>query len=448
MQFFIFMCAIYCTAAMVFASDIEAETLIPNIEAEVLSPNTETESLSPNVTSTDMENKSNFTLVGKHESLRSCAMFPLQPGEYELFQNGTVRLEPYNLTLNESHYILNNGILSFCAPYINDDFSEKYKYKDYVDNSAYVTVAGIIISMVSLLTHLIIFAIVPDLKNLPGCNLAALCASLFCSYLLILMTGIDEIEQYRYSCIATAFLKHFFLLSSVLWMSVMSYDVFMSLLRATRLRMSNTNFNFKKFGLYCMCSFGVALLFAVTSVLLETLDGVPEQFKPKYTNMCWFTRKIPLTIFFGGPVIALICLNFIFFGLSAYTLHFNKMKQEQDDQKSLLKRSFLMYFRLSVIMGTTWVVGIVATSAKVYWLWYVFVILNTLQGFFIFIAFTCSTKVKKYFREKYFGGRRPSEQTLSPTFQSYCFYANSIEKDMDKIVENGKENTDTIMIHL
>lgn len=449
MQFLFFICAIYVTVATVFASDIEAETLLPNIEADVFSPNAEAEVSSPNITSADMENNSDINFIGKHESLQLCPMFSLEPGEYELFQNGTVHIEPYSLTLNESHYILKNGTLSFCAPLIIDDENNKYDEKSYVENTSFLTTIGLVISMISLLIHLIIFAIVPDLKNLPGYNLAALCASLFCSYLLLLMGGIDAIEQNPDSCIATAFLKHFFMLSSILWMSIMSYDVFTSLLRATgSLRISNTNFTFKKFGIYCLCSFGVALLIAVASILLDILDGVPQKFRPQYKNFCWFKAKTPLTIFFGGPVIALTCLNFIFFGLSAYNLHFNKMKQEQNDQKSVLKLRFLMYFRLSVIMGTTWIVGIIAASTTIDWLWYVFVLLNTLQGFFIFIAFTCSAKVKKYFREKYFGGRRASEQTLSPTFQSYCFYANSIEKDMDKIVENGKEKTDTIMIHL
>lgn len=325
MQFLFFICAIYVTVATVFTSDIEAETLLPNTEADVLTPKAETEVSSPNITSADIGSNNDIDFIGKHESLKLCPMFILEPGEYELFQNGTVHIEPYSLTLHESHYILKNGTLSFCIPNIIDDVTNKYDEDYYVEVTSHLTTIGLVISMISLLIHLIIFVIVPDLKNMPGCNLAALCASLFCSYLLLLMTSIDAIEQNPDSCIATAFLKHFFMLSSILWMSIMSYDVFMSLLRATgSLRISNTNFTFKKFGIYCLCSFGVALLIAVASILVDTLDGVPEQFRPEYKKFCWFKSKIPLTIFFGGPVIALTCLNFLFFGLSAYNLHFKK----------------------------------------------------------------------------------------------------------------------------
>lgn len=403
-----------------------------------------TDAITLNYTSPETDNSSDI-LIGKHESLSSCAHFTLEPGEYVLLQNGSVHIEAYNLTINESHYILINDIVSFCVPFTDAGVETK----EYVIKTSYITFAGLGISMVCLLIHLIVFSMVPDLRNLPGWNLAALCASLFCSYLLLFIIGSGEITESPNVCMATAFFTHFFMLASILWMSIMSYDVFMSLLRATgSLRTSSHHFSSKRFAFYCLCSFGISVLFAISSILADVLDVVPKPYKPEYKELCWFNRKTPLLIFFAGPVIALTCLNFIFFGLSAYTLHFNKMKTEQEAQRSILKRRYLMYFRLSVIMGTTWIVGIVATVANVDWLWYIFVLLNTLQGFFIFIAFTCSKKVKKFFREKFIGGRRNSEQTLAPTFQSYCFYANSIEKDMDKVVEDSKEKTDTIMIHL
>lgn len=57
------------------------------------------------------------------------------------------------------------------------------------------------------------------------------------------------------------------------------------------------------------------------------------------------------------------------------------------------KRQYKMYLRLAVLMGFTWISGIVAGYLQVEAVWYVFVLLNTLQGVFIFLAFTCRTKV-------------------------------------------------------
>lgn len=399
-------------------------------------------------TTTLVSNEDYSILEGKHESLSTCPIFPLEPPDYKLLSNGTVWIEAYRLLLNDSHYILNNDILMFCIPFTANDST--MVFEEHILNTSHLTLIGLGISMISLLLHLIVFSIVPDLRNLPGWNLAALCSSLFVSYLLIFIIGTGEATKIPEMCIALAFLTHFFMLASIVWMSVMSYDVFVSLMRATgSFRISSNQFKWKKFGIYCSFAFGVALLFAFSSLLAEVLDIVPQPYKPMYKEMCWFSKKTPLLIFFAGPVIVLTCINLVFFALSAYTIHSNKMKSEQDEHKSILKRRYLMYFRLSVIMGITWIVGIVAAIFNEDWLWYLFVLLNTFQGFFIFLAFTCSKKVKKYFREKLFGERRGSQQTLSPTFQSYCFYANSIEKDLDKIVESSrKDKTDTIVIKL
>ena len=55
--------------------------------------------------------------------------------------------------------------------------------------------------------------------------------------------------------------------------------------------------------------------------------------------------------------------------------------------------NFFLYLRLAVIMGITWITGLVAGFVDMEPLWYVFVVLNTLQGFVIFVAFTCTRKV-------------------------------------------------------
>lgn len=414
-------------------------------ETEISMKNTEVEYLSSNsTTSAAMGNDSLSPLEGKHECLSSFPAIPAESTEYQLFENRSIHvMMGFNVTFNESLYVFMNGTPYFCPSFLNKTTNNEQK--EHMRKTSYFWIFALIafsISMVSLLIHLIVFIIVPDLKNLPGYNLATLCGSLFCSYLFLILIATGKIQPYRDFCIATAFLSHFFYLASILWTTIMSYDVFVSLLRATgRFRASRTNFTFKKFGIYCLCSFGVALLVAVASLLADTLEAIPEQFKPKYTELCWFNNKTPLSVFFVGPTMALSCLNLTFFALSAYLLHCNKMNPNKDDQKSLYKCRYLMYFRLSVIMGTTWVVGVLANMVNVVWLWYVFVLLNMCQGFFIFIAFTCCKKVKKYFREKYFGGRRSSEQSLTPTFVSYCSYDSSGEKDMNNVIQRGKEMT-------
>ena len=53
-----------------------------------------------------------------------------------------------------------------------------------------------------------------------------------------------------------------------------------------------------------------------------------------------------------------------------------------------------LYSRLAVIMGLSWVVGLAAGWLDFPPMWYAFVVLNTLQGVFIFASFTLAEKVR------------------------------------------------------
>lgn len=387
-------------------------------------------------------------LFGKHWSLFNCSAITFEPGDYELFPNRSVHIKLYNLTLNESYYVLRDDAIFFCAPKFPEDENHNYEQKIKVDTTWYLTLIGLSISMVCLLIHLIVFLIVPDQRNMSSWSLAALCVSLFCSYFFLLVISIGEITQLPTFCTAVAFLTHLFLLASVLWMSIMSYDAFMMLLQATgRCRGSRKHFSLKRFGCYCLFSFGIALLFSIAGLLADVLDVVPLPYKPEYNALCWFSRKTPLLIFFAGPVIALTCVNFILFILSFCTIYFNKMEKQQGGHQSIFRGRYMMYFRLSVIMGVTWIVGILANVANAHWLWFIFVLLNTFQGFFIFIAFTCSKKVKDYFLDK-IAREHSFQKTFPSTLQTYSFYEISSEKEKDKITDTINEKTGTLIEYL
>lgn len=67
------------------------------------------------------------------------------------------------------------------------------------------------------------------------------------------------------------------------------------------------------------------------------------------------------------------------------------------------KTNFHLYLRLAVIMGITWITGLAAGFVDLEPLWYAFVALNTLQGLFIFVAFTCTKKVIASLKERLAG---------------------------------------------
>ncbi|XP_015919037.2 G-protein coupled receptor Mth2-like [Parasteatoda tepidariorum] len=363
---------------------------------------------------------------GKDELFLSCDKWDYDPTEFVILPNGSAFVSSKNLTYEEPFYNVINNFLVVCIPENNGDTSDETK------PVRYLSLTGIVISMVCLSMHLIVFSLVPDLQNLPGCNLACLCASLLLSYMFMLIGQDREEDGYPIICMIAGVLTYFFFLASFLWMSVIAFDVCRSIVLAARkMKITRHEFRVKKFLWYSLFTWCTALVFTVTAVVVDNVEGVEGNFRPMFRDACWFKEKESLLIFFAVPVGFLICLNVLYFGVSAFLTFNNQMKSSLETQAHNLK-NHLLYFRLTVIMGVTWITGVIAPLVNVTWVWYLFVVLNTFQGLFIFLAFTCSPKVKKFIQQKLINVRRPSQATLKPTFQSYCNYSSSNAKTSNK----------------
>ena len=110
-------------------------------------------------------------------------------------------------------------------------------------------------------------------------------------------------------------------------------------------------------------------------------------------NLCWFSNKKALLIFFAVPFTVVMAFNIFLFIVSAYIIYDATKSGSKMTSSSVPKVNFHLYLKLAIIMGLTWVIGLVAGFVNWEPFWYAFVVLNTLQGLFIFIAFTCNKKV-------------------------------------------------------
>jgi hypothetical protein len=98
-----------------------------------------------------------------------------------------------------------------------------------------ITLVGISWTITCLVVHLVIFAVTPQLRNLPAMNLASLCVALLLLYTsLIARLFLDP------PCVELAVTTHYSLLATFCWMVVISFDVWRAIRRSTRqLRLSS-----------------------------------------------------------------------------------------------------------------------------------------------------------------------------------------------------------------
>ncbi|XP_054711013.1 uncharacterized protein LOC129220609 [Uloborus diversus] len=336
--------------------------------------------------------------VGKFQN---CLLISLGDEDYVKLPNSSIYVPKYDRIYEPTKYHAADGSILICSHFESENDSK------FVPLMGYITTVGLGISMLCLLLHFIVFCMVPDLQNLSGKNLVSQCIALFCAYGCFIIGQFDTLGFT--ACTVIAFLTFYFFQVSFFWMGVMAYDVWRTLKMATtELRVSGGR-QMRRFAAYTFFTWVTPLFVMILIAFAEYTDAFPLSYRPGFAKpRCWFKRRRALLVFFATPLIAIMLANLLLFLHSARMILMTTqttIKQQSQSQK----RNFKLYLRLALLMGLTWVVGLVAGYADIAALWYVFVVLNTLQGLFIFVAFSCTTKVLNHLRDKLKSKCKPRE---------------------------------------
>ncbi|PSN47904.1 hypothetical protein C0J52_03376 [Blattella germanica] len=366
--------------------------------------------------STDEQNISseNYTKMDNSTNFKSCEKIHLQPHEY-IINNTTniVSVPLYNKTYKTYEYrILNNSDLSICRP---EHFN--YGYPDEIPPSIglfYVTLIGISLSIFFLVIHLVIFCMTPKLRNLSSMNLASLSVSLLLLYCAFFASW--RLQDTEGPCIASAVIMHFSVLCVFFWMFTIAFDISRVLRESTaKLVALQYGKHWKRFAAYSALSWLVPAVISAVTLGIQYLLEESEDLNPLFGyERCWFNNPDALLLFCVAPLFIVMILNIVFFCWSAYTIYTTTSHMRNS---SNTQQDFRLYVRLALIMGLTWITGIIASYADIEAIWYLFVLLNTLQGLFIFLAFSCNKKIWNELRESrsLSSLARPSAQVRSNT---------------------------------
>jgi len=198
-------------------------------------------------------------------------------------------------------------------------------------------------------------------------------------------------------------------MSSFFWMMIIAFDVCKTLKMATTQLRLSTGSQWRKFSLYSTVAWGLPVAFVTVVTILDYVESMPEAFRPGFgvTELCWFSNKMALLVYFAVPFAGVMGLNIFLFVFSACMVY-DTTRATSKMATCGPRTNFHLYLRLAVIMGLTWITGLAAGFVDLEPVWYVFVGLNTLQGLFIFVAFTCNKKVITGVKETLTGSRTHS----------------------------------------
>ncbi|XP_078285549.1 adhesion G protein-coupled receptor E1-like isoform X2 [Rhinoraja longicauda] len=242
------------------------------------------------------------------------------------------------------------------------------------DALSVISFIGIPVSLTCLLLALATFTFCPQARNAVSATHAQLCLSLFLAELLFIV-GINRTAN-RVVCGMVAGCLHYLFLAAFAWMSLESAQLYVMVRNLKKMRVSSSGRTGK---LVYAAGYGCPALVVTLSALIHP-DGYGSQ------RNCWLQVENGFIWSFLGPVYLIILINTFLFTTSLYTL--NKELSNRDMKVSKIKDTRMLMFKAIgqvFILGCTWILGLFHFQEETLVMAYLFTIVNSFQGTFIFI---------------------------------------------------------------
>lgn len=320
-------------------------------------------------------------------NIRNCTIIKFEESEYNKIKNESVLLTQFNITLSQVEFITNHqNAIYICSDILyKKSHSLMSVFLFYIDNTlGYITLAGNVISMLSLLFTLITYMSFSSLRTLSGLAVIQLIVSLFLAILVFQLSGIIAAAEIYFLCTIAGLAKHFLWLAYFAWTSILTYDLSSLLRHCTVLRESNTN---RIWG-YATFAWGFPFVIVCLAMVLNEFDILTLTYNMECC--CWPCKISSAIIYlYYGPVIILIMGSLVCSTSSMVYLR-KALQAGSTVNHRTNKQKLIMYVKIAVLSGVAWLAGMIPIITGIDELWYPAIVLITLQGFYICCSFTLS----------------------------------------------------------
>ncbi|XP_076682631.1 G-protein coupled receptor Mth2 isoform X3 [Andrena cerasifolii] len=261
---------------------------------------------------------------------------------------------------------------------------------------------GIIISIPFFVATFLVYAIIPELRNLYGKTLMCYVACLVVAYTFLAMAKMFHLSVDL--CSTIAYIIHFSFLASFFWLNVMCFDIWWTFGGFRSLQGGVKQRERKKFLIYSIYAWGCASLLTGVCIIMNFVRDIPDYLiRPNFgEDSCWFAKYKATAIYFYGPMGVTVFCNICLFVSTAFKIVQHKkdtnhhLKGQDSRRHDDNKQWFNLYLKLFIVMGINWSMEIISwlfnNSPK--YLWYLTDLTNTLQGVIIFLIFVWKGKIR------------------------------------------------------
>ncbi|XP_034133692.1 G-protein coupled receptor Mth isoform X1 [Drosophila guanche] len=327
--------------------------------------------------------------------------------QYTVFENGSLLRSYDNVTMSKRDYCLQPEhfkegetaslriVAHNCAIKSGDKTGQTFV---------------LICSLVCLSSTIIVYRCLKKLRNLHGNCFVCCLICLFMGYLFLLL---DLWELTNNFCATAGYTGYYFVMSTFLWLSVISWD-----LRSSLGSSQGASYQSKYlFLLYSIYAWGMAFIFTAVIYLVDHLvEDNPENepWMPGVTYYsCWIkTHDWSAMLYLYGPMLIVIIFNSTMFILTAIEIIAVKRqlqvvvdRQERKQKHNSDKQTYGLFLRLFIIMGVNWSLEIVSYLVQNHEFWKrvlrVADYFNWSLGIIIFCLFVTKLSVLKLFKKGY-----------------------------------------------
>ncbi|XP_053519780.1 adhesion G protein-coupled receptor E2-like isoform X3 [Artibeus jamaicensis] len=279
----------------------------------------------------------------------------------------TTQTPPHTHKLEES--------AGFSFPTWTPHSGKKSKKEDPI--LAVITYVGLSVSLLCLLLAALTFLLCKAIQNTSTSLHLQLCICLFLAHLLFLM-AINRTEI-KVLCAIIAGALHYLYLASFTWMLLEGLHLFLTARSLMVVNYSSVSRFMKKF--MVLMGYGVpAVIVSISAASRPHLYGTPAR--------CWLHTQQGFVWIFLGPVFIIISINLAFFLMTLWILK-SKLSLLNNDVSFLQNTRKLTFKAMAhlFILGCAWCLGILQLGPAAHAMAYLFTIINSLQGVFIFLVY-------------------------------------------------------------
>ncbi|XP_074790844.1 adhesion G protein-coupled receptor E5 isoform X3 [Natator depressus] len=233
-----------------------------------------------------------------------------------------------------------------------------------------ITKVGLVISLLCLLLSIVTFLFCRALKGPRTTIHLHLCLALFIAY-AVFLTGSSSTGN-RVVCGVVAGLLHYFFLAAFCWMCLEGAELYLLVVQVFTPHGLRRHYMF-------LLGYGVpALVVGLSAATYHKGYGTERH--------CWLSLENDFIWSFLAPICIIIAVNAVIFVVTVWKLSL-KFADINPDMSQLKKLRVLTITAIAqlCILGTTWIFGMFQFNQRSLVVSYIFTILNTLQGLFIFL---------------------------------------------------------------